>query len=132
MANWDIFEDLIYGCGFLGTEKGVAFVNGKSYILKALYELFAKFPALDFFVKGGNMYFVILYTFNASCGYTEAEQQKLFADHVRYIKGLHANKKIVMSGAYNDINGGLVILEVESRKKAEIIMAEDPALKSSL
>jgi uncharacterized protein YciI len=59
---------------------------------------------------------------------SEAEQQKLFADHVRYIKGLHANKKIVMNGAYNDINGGLVILEVESRKKAEIIMAEDPAL----
>lgn len=78
------------------------------------------------------MYFVILYTFNKSCGYTEAEQQKLFADHVRYIKGLHASKKLVMSGAYNDINGGLVILEVESRKKAEIIMAEDPALKSSL
>jgi len=37
-----------------------------------------------------------------------------------------------MSGAYNDINGGLVILEVESRKEAKIIMAEDPALKSSL
>jgi len=78
------------------------------------------------------MYFVILYTFNASCGYTEAEQEKLFADHVRYIKNLHANKKIVMSGAYNDTNGGLVILDVESRKEAEIIMAEDPALKSSL
>ena len=78
------------------------------------------------------MYFVILYTFNASCGYTEAEQQKLFADHVRYIKALHANKKIVMSGAYNDTNGGLVILEVESREEAETIMAEDPALKSSL
>jgi len=78
------------------------------------------------------MYFVILYTFNASCRYSEAEQQNFFADHFRYIKGLHANKKVVMSGAYNDINGGLVILEVESRKEAEITMAEDPALKSSL
>jgi hypothetical protein len=45
MANWDIIEDLICDCGFLGTEKGVAFVNGKGYILKALYKLFAKFPA---------------------------------------------------------------------------------------
>ena len=78
------------------------------------------------------MYFVILYTFNASCGYTGAEQEKLFADHVRYIKNLHADKKIVMSGAYNDTNGGLVILNVESRQEAEAIMAEDTALKSLL
>ena len=78
------------------------------------------------------MYFVILYTFNASCGYTEAEQENLFDDHVRYIKSLHANKKIVMSGAYNDTNGGLAILNVESRQEAEAIMAEDPALKSLL
>ena len=114
-------------------KRGIAIARKAPYSgeQKKFKETFSKLLEKHHF-WGGTMYFVILYTFNASCGYTEAEQQKLFADHIRYIKGLHANKRIFMSGAYSDKNGGLVILDVESRKEAEIIMAEDPALKSSL
>ncbi|MBN2467097.1 MAG: hypothetical protein JXD19_03005 [Deltaproteobacteria bacterium] len=78
------------------------------------------------------MYFVILYTFNASCGYAEAEQQKIFSDHIRYIAGIHADHKVLLSGPFTDVNGGMVIIEVDSREEAEEITANDPALNSSL
>jgi hypothetical protein len=78
------------------------------------------------------MYFVLLYRFNPDAGYSDAEQQEIFSDHIRYIKKLFAGNTLVMSGAYTEVNGGLVIVKVNSREEAEAIAAEDPALSSSL
>lgn len=78
------------------------------------------------------MYFVILYRSNSDAGYSEAEQKEIFSNHLRYIKRLFAENRVVMSGAYCEVNGGLVVLEVNSREEAEAIAAGDPALSSSL
>jgi uncharacterized protein len=78
------------------------------------------------------MYFALLYRFNPDAGHADAQQQEIFSNHLRYIKRLFAGNRVVMSGAYTEVNGGLVILEANSREEAEAIAAGDPALSSSL
>lgn len=78
------------------------------------------------------MYCVVLYRFNPEVTYSEAERKEIFSRHLRYIKKLFAENRVLMSGAYAEVNGGLVVLEVQSRAEAEAIAADDPALSSSL
>lgn len=78
------------------------------------------------------MYCVVLYRFNPEAAYSDAQQKEIFSSHLRYIKKLFGENTVVMSGAYTEVNGGLVVLEVNSREEAEDIAAADPALSSSL
>ncbi len=60
------------------------------------------------------------------------ETNEIIEKHFQYLKDLHSEGKVRMAGRFSDVLIGLVMIEVESKEDAWMIVNEDPAVKAKV
>ena len=56
--------------------------------------------------------------------------KKVRSDHLRYLKELYSQGRVLMAGPFNDGLGGMVIYNSVAAEEAERLAREDPAVAS--
>lgn len=56
--------------------------------------------------------------------------EALIRDHVRFLKKLDAEKKLVLCGPFSDYAGGMIIINAQDKIEAEAIARLDPFVTS--
>jgi uncharacterized protein YciI len=54
------------------------------------------------------------------------------ADHLALVKEFHADGRLVMAGAWNPIEGALLVFKADSPAVVEAFVARDPYVKNGL
>ncbi|SYZ72991.1 conserved hypothetical protein [Candidatus Zixiibacteriota bacterium] len=57
-----------------------------------------------------------------------AAEEKIMAEHFKYLKDLTEKKKVILAGPCFGLRIGIIILQVESENEARTIMANEPSV----
>ncbi len=64
--------------------------------------------------------------------YGAAGTEDVISQHFAYLKKLNSEGKVRMAGRFSDVLIGLVMVDVETKEDAAIIMKNDPAVKAGV
>ena len=61
-----------------------------------------------------------------------AEEHEILGRHFAYMDEVRASGRLLLTGPALDGFGGIAIFKVTTREEAEVLMAQDPAIKAGL
>ena len=64
--------------------------------------------------------------------YGEPATDEKVGEHFAYLQSLQKEGTLIMAGRFSDVLVGLVIIQTETREKAETIMKNDPAVSAQI
>jgi uncharacterized protein len=71
--------------------------------------------------------------FIVSYGYNETDQRAARRDdHLAYLNSLREKGSLVAAGPYDDLSGGMILLQADDLAAAESIVAADPYTKADV